>query len=485
MNKKGWMIVLVLVLIAGLGYAGFTLWDGRTARAQESTGETVPVRRGTLVMTVEGTGSLAPRADVELAFLTGGPVAEVLVDEGQTVEAAQPLIRLETNDLESQVAQAKARLASAEAQLAQLLAGPRAEDIAELEANLQAAQSQLSAAAARRDRTLSGPSEAEIADAQAQVASAEADHRNALIAYDSTDKDDEDQKEQARYDLWAAEVALEAARTQLEEVQAGPDGADVRAAQADVAEAEKRCDAAQAQLDLLLAGPTEEQVDNAEAAVKQAQVALAQAELRLERATLTAPTPGTVVALEVGVGEIAGAGQTVAVLNDLSALEVEINVDETDVAQVSVGQEARITLDAFPEAYSKKEAAELSGEVTYVAPQADVQAGVVFFPVTVRLESTPLPVKAGMTADVELIAASQEDALIVPLRAVHSEGERTYVDRLVDGQVEQVDVTLGMMTNTEVEITDGLAEGDVVIVAPSAEPTDGPRMPGFFGGGGN
>jgi multidrug efflux pump subunit AcrA (membrane-fusion protein) len=59
------------------------------------------------------------------------------------------------------------------------------------------------------------------------------------------------------------------------------------------------------------------------------------------------------------------------------------------------------------------------------------------------------------------------------------------VDRLVDGQVEQVDVTLGMMTNTEVEITDGLAEGDVVIVAPSAEPTDGPRMPGFFGGGGN
>jgi HlyD family secretion protein len=90
-----------------------------------------------------------------------------------------------------------------------------------------------------------------------------------------------------------------------------------------------------------------------------------------------------------------------------------------------------------------------------------------------------------MTADVELIAASQEDALIVPLRAVHSEGERAYVERLADGQVEQVDITLGMMTDTEVEITDGLAEGDVVVVVPGAEPDDGPRMPGFFGGGGN
>jgi HlyD family secretion protein len=483
MNKKWWMIVLALGVIVGLGYAGYTTLEGRQVSAQGAMGETATVRRDTLVMTVEGTGRLAPRSDVELAFRTGGLVAEVLVEEGETVEAGQPLVRLETDDLESQVAQARARLRSAEAQLAQLLAGPQAEDIAELEANLQAAQSQLSAAAARRDQVTAGADDTELSDAQAQVASAQADYREALIAYDHTDEDQEDKKEQAHYNLWAAEVALEAAKTQLEEVKAGPDEEDVRAAQAEVAEAVKQRDAAQAQLDLLLAGPTPEQVDSTRAAVEQAQVALAQAERRLEQATLTAPTSATVVALNVSVGESAGAGQTVAVLNDLSALEVEINVDETDVSQVSVDQEARITLDAFPE-----EEGELIGKVASIAPKANVEAGVVFFPVTVRLEPTSLPVKAGMTADVEIAAASREDALIVPLRAVHSEGERTYVKQLVEGQVERVDVTLGMMTDTAVEIVEegeapALAEGDVVVVVPGAEPDDDSPMPSFFGGG--
>ena len=497
MNKKLWKVVLALALIGGLGYAAYGTWSGHQAMAQESDRETASVRRGTLATTVEGTGSLAPRADVDLAFLTGGPVAGVFVEEGEAVEAGRPLLQLETDELESEVAQARARVSSAEAQLAQLLADPLAEDVAELEANLEAAQAQVSAAAARRDRTMAGPSQTEIADAQAQAASAEADHREALIAYDTTDEDDEDAKEQAHYDLWAAEVALEAARTQLGEVQAGPDGEDVRAAQADVTEAVKRRDAAQAQLDLALSGATRERIDNAEAVVDEAQVALDRALLQLERATLSAPCAGTVVALDVNAGEIAGAGQTVIVLHDTSSLEVQINVDETDVAKVSVGQEARVTLDAFPEA-------DLNGEVTYIAPKANVQSGVVFFPVTVRLEprrastgrpaepiqpsSQALPLKTGMTADVEITTASQENTLILPLRAVHSEGGRTYVERIVDDQVEEIDVELGIVGDTEVEVGDAggpssLAEGDLVVVVPGTEQDEELRLPGLFGGG--
>jgi len=143
---------------------------------------------------------------------------------------------------------------------------------------------------------------------------------------------------------------------------------------------------------------------------------------------------------------------------------VEVNLDETDVAQVAIGQETLVSVDAFPDV-------NLAGEVMYIAPVAQIESGVVLYPVTVRLAPADIPVRAGMTGDVEIISAIQEGALIVPLRAVHTEGERSYVDRLVGGQTERVEVTLGMVTETEVEITSGLAEGDVVSVV--AAPTPG------------
>ena len=126
----------------------------------------------------------------------------------------------------------------------------------------------------------------------------------------------------------------------------------------------------------------------------------------------------------------------------------------------------------------------LTGEVTHIAPVATTQSGVVLYPVTIRLAPTDLPVRAGMTADVEIVMVSQENALIVPLRAVHTEGGQSYVNRLADGhQIERVEVELGVMTDTEVEIVGGLAKGDVVIVvaAPQNSATRGSGF-GMFGG---
>ncbi|MCP3962201.1 MAG: HlyD family efflux transporter periplasmic adaptor subunit, partial [bacterium] len=258
------------------------------------------------------------------------------------------------------------------------MAPPLPEEIAAQEANLAASQGQVSAMAANRDQIVAGPSEAEIQAAEVQIATSEMDYRTALRSYDSIDEDDKDKKEQARYDLWAAEVALEAARTQLDVLLAGADAAEVRAAQADVASVAAQRDAAQAQLDLILAGAADEQIQAAEASVVQAQVALDQARLRLAQATLTAPTRGTVTALNVRVGEMANPGQTLLVLSDLAALEVDVNLDETDVVWVSLGQDARVGVDAFP-------GVEMSGEVTYIAPKAESASGVVLYPLTVRL----------------------------------------------------------------------------------------------------
>ncbi len=476
MNKKWWILIGVVLLgLVGIGGWQFAWGQGPSPDAQAAM-DTATVRKDTLAVVVEGSGSLAPQAEVALALLAGGQVAEVLVDEGQVVEAGHPLIRLETDELALQVARSEASLAAAKGQLAQLLAPPLPEEIAAQEANLAASQGQVSAMAANRDQIVAGPSEAEIQAAEVQIATSEMDYRTALRSYDSIDEDDKDKKEQSRYDLWAAEVALEATRTQLDVLLAGADAAEVRAAQADVASVAAQRDAAQAQLDLILAGAADEQIQAAEASVAQAQVVLAQARLQLERATLTAPMGGTVTALNVRVGEMANPGQALLVLSDLAALEVDVNLDETDVAWVSLGQDARVGVDAFP-------GVEMSGEVTYISPKADPASGVVLYPLTVRLVSGESPARAGMTADVEITTASRENALIVPLRAVHVEDGQAYVERLAGGQIERVEVTLGLTTDVEAEITAGLAEGDVVVVVSGAEQDSGEQMmPG--GGGG-
>jgi HlyD family secretion protein len=499
MNKKWWIIGIVVALLVALGVGGWQRISAQETEAGAQVEETAVVQQGTLSATVSGTGSLAPKSQVALAFLVGGRVTGVLVEEGQTVEAGQALVRLETDELALQVARAEAALAAAEGQLAQLLAPPQAQEVVAAEADVEAMLGQVDGAIANLDLVSAAPDSAQIAAAQAEIAAAEMAYRTALHTYDTTDEDDEERKEQAHYDLWAAEVALEAARTRLDDLWAGADAEEVRAALASVSTAEAQRDAAQAQLDLLLAGATEKQIQIAQAAVEQARVGLDQARLALARATLGAPMAGTITSLDVELGERVAPGDPIVVLSDVTGLEVDINLDETDVPAVAVGQTARSTLDAFPDV-------ELPGTVTYVAPVAQNQSGVVLYLVTVRLASdegstgaAADPAKApvadveqasgqrvnlrpGMTAEVEITTNSQEDTLIVPLRAIETEAGRAYVWRLNDGEFERTEVTLGLMTDTEVEVTRGLAEGDVVSVTPG--PT-GKRaqtqLPGLIG----
>jgi HlyD family secretion protein len=499
--KKWWIVAACVALVAVVSFVVFPRLLAQPS-ADEDLAETAIVRQGTLLVTVDATGSLLPFSEAALAFSSSGRVAEVLVEKGETVEAGQALARLETDELELQVAQAEATLAAAEAQLAQLLAPPRPEELAVQEANLRATEAQLSAAAANRDQVVTGADEGQIAAAESQVASAIAQQKTSFDRHEDAmecqtmsagsmlpggailTEDDVIcpnlgvQEEKTRYALAAADAQLASAQAQLDELQAGGDTDHVRAAQANVATALAQRDAAQAQLDLLLAGATEEQIETTQASVDDARVALKQAQLRLEKATLTAPVAGTVTFLEVQPGEIANANQAVIILSDLATLEVEVNLDETDVARVGVGQEAQVDVDAFP-------GVEMMGEVIYVASTARTQSGLVLYPVTVRLTSGDVPVRAGMTADVEITTASQENALIVPLRAVHTEEGRAYVDRRVGEEVEQVEVALGLMTDTEIEIADGLSEGDVVLVVSSTAGGSDDMMPGpvgMFGG---
>ncbi len=215
---------------------------------------------------------------------------------------------------------------------------------------------------------------------------------------------------------------------------------------------------------------------------------------------------GTVTQLNLTVGQIAGAGQTAVTLSDLTTLSVDIGLDESDIAQVSLSQAALVTLDAFDNM-------ELQGTIIAIAPTADVQAGVVLYPVTIALDPSALPVRAGMTADVEIVTSSAEDVVLVPLKAVRSVGGRSFILRKlkagesappaatneVTAQMNAqmttlvtqmttagfvlVPVQLGLVTDTYAEVLSGLEEGDVISIASSAPVSEEPSGPGFMMGG--
>ncbi len=432
------------------------------------------VERGNMLVAVSASGIVEPQARVSLAFEVPGRVAEVSVEVGDRVEAGDVLARLDTRQLALQVQQAQARLASAEAQLAQLLAGPRSEEIAATEANLRAAQAQVSAAAANLDQLEVGASAAQIAAAEADLASAITEQKKAEDMHEMTMKcwtftlpDGEEKKicpalgvpeEQARYSLQAADKALAAARSRLDELLAGANADQVRAAQANVWAAAAQRDAAQAQLDLLLAGATDEQVAIAEAQVAQARAALERAQLSLENSALYAPFDGIVAAVNVKAGEIASAGLPAVLLVDASRFRVTVSVDEMDVRRLTEGQAVRVTLDAFPDAV-------LTGVVERIAPAATIETGVVYYDVVVGLDHTDVPIRADMTANATIVVEELTGVLMIPTWVVRVDQDtgQTYVNRQVREQIERVDVEVGIRHEGVAQVLSGLSEGDVVV----------------------
>ena len=579
-------IIVILAVVIGLGFVGYKAFAGKEASPAAAL-ETVPVERGTIVATVNASGSIAPEAKVTLAFKVPGRVAEVLVKEGDWVEAGEPLARLETADLEVAVAQAKAALATAQASLAQVRAGAREEEIAAAEGAVAAARGGVAAAKATlaqteaRTKLAVAAAEAAVAQAQgtldaakANLASAEAqlakvqagasdedltmaqlnveaarvqlaqlqaypDERTVEIARENWEvaknslwqaqlerdaiqgqpvpgyqkdlakaavavaesstriaelqylqaqegaSDEEIRLAQialsqaqaqlaklespAEEDLAMAQAAVDAARARVQTAQAGKDAAEVSLAQAqaavgEVAIAQAQLEIAegqlaqgQAQLDLLKAGASAEQVAVAEAQVDQARAALKQAELPLGEATIVAPFAGTVAYVGVEVGELTSSTKPAIILVDLSSFHIDVRVDETDIGRISVGQEASITLDAFPDV-------ELKGRVARIDPAGTVIQGIVSYGVTIEIAPTEVGIKPDMTANVDVVIENKEGVLLVPNRAIGRDREGEYVEVLAAGQPQKVYIETGLSNGTSTEVVAGLREGERVII---------------------
>lgn len=243
----------------------------------------------------------------------------------------------------------------------------------------------------------------------------------------------------------------------------------------------------------------EAKVDSAKAAVASAQQNLASAEANLaynqEQAgyrNVTSPINGTVNEVNVKNGDdlsrITGSGsnaQAAIVIGDMSSLEAQVQVNEVDISNVKIGQQATMTFDALPGFTA-------TGKVLTIDSLGTVTQGVVTYNVTIGFDHLDPKIKPGMSVTANIITATQTNVLTVPLGAVKTDSSgQTYVEVLKNGQPEQINVQTGASNNTDIVITSGLNPGDEVVTqtitpgtAATTTTSPGGGGRGGFGGGG-
>lgn len=172
--------------------------------------------------------------------------------------------------------------------------------------------------------------------------------------------------------------------------------------------------------------------------------------------TITAPIDGIVTSVNVSEDDYVRSESTLAKIVNNYEIEFEIEVDELDILELQVGQEAKVTIDAIEETSSIP----LVGTVSEIALEGTTMSSVTTYPVTISLTGND-DIRMGMNCSAEIIVKSAEDVLVVPIEAINTKKNKYYVT-MESGEEREVEI--GIYNEEYIEIVSGLTEGEKVIL---------------------
>ncbi|HEY4719894.1 MAG TPA: efflux RND transporter periplasmic adaptor subunit [Candidatus Methylomirabilis sp.] len=321
-------IGLIALAVAVLAAAAITL-----SLARNSVGEIL-----------EGTGTIEA-TEVRVGTKVLGRIQELLVREGDTVKAGQVIARLEGGEYKAAVERDRASVAKAEAQLAELLAGAR---------------------------------DQEIKEARAAVATAAANLEKARLDWE-------------RYQELFGEGAL----SSLDR--------DAAVNRHQVAQEQHK--AAEERLSLLLAGARPEAIQAARWEVARAKAALGASQVTLDDTVIRAPISGLVLTKAADQGETVLPGASIAVMIDPQDLWIRVYIAESDIGKIRLGQKARIRVDSFPDRSFGGKVIEIASKAEFTPKNVQTKKERVHlvFGVKIALENPEGHLKPGMPADAEIL----------------------------------------------------------------------------------
>jgi len=214
--------------------------------------------------------------------------------------------------------------------------------------------------------------------------------------------------------------------------------------------------------------------------IKQGEASLQSTLDNLSKTVYNSPIDGIITSLRVEEGEVAmigtmnNPGTVLMTIADLSVMEVEVEVDETDVINVKIGQPAEVRIDAFPEQTIKGKVTEIGSSALQKMTASQESKD---FNVVITLEDPPEELKPGLSASGDIITAEKKDALAVPISALvlrekenkdkkekEEQEEGVYVVK--ENRVKFHPVKKGIMGEMMLEILSGLEEGEEIVVGP-------------------
>jgi HlyD family secretion protein len=453
-------IIIIGLLLVILVAAAIPIVNGAAASSHNPPGSATQttilkkaiIDTGDVRVTVSATGSLVPEQQSPISFNQPGRVVEVLVQEGQRVEAGQLLAREEATTQQASLDQAEYALQAAQAALAKLLKPVDARDIQNAEADVKTAEATYSSIANSTSLETIKAYQAQYQQALVAAKDAEAVRIEAGGLYGA----DSPGYQKALAQAGAAQMNAEIARLRLQQAQ---NGHSLLSATANITYF-------QARLAQVQAGPSQIQIDSAQAQLVIAQLQRDQAQHQLDKTRLIAPFAGIVSTVNIKVGEVSSG--PAMVLTDTSHLYADVKVDERNIGKITPGQPVELSLDALPGMV-------LTGTVKRIADLSDSNSAVITYVVRITLDATSAPIRVGMTANATFVVAEARHVTRVPnlyLNVNGSLGRTTVTVANADGTFTEVPVTLGVQGPEYSEIIEGLNEGDTVVLLAGSSAND-------------
>jgi HlyD family secretion protein len=368
---------------------------------------------------LNATGYIVAAHKIQVASKVVGKVKWIGVDKGDRVREGQVLVRLEDDEYQAQLQQARGQVDSLQARLDEALHGSRPEEVAQAAANLEVAK---------------------------------ADLENARVTVERT-----------RKLLHDHVIAAQA----LDDAQARYDGAV------------HKVNALQKTYELVRLGPRKEEIDSLRGQLDQAKGVMAYAQTTVSNTVIRAPVTGTILERAVEKGEFVttgfvgdrGAKGYVVSLADLNDLEVELDISQADFARLHSGQHGVVTTDAFPDR-------KYDGFIKEISPEANRQKATVQIKVKITRPDDYL--RPEMNASVAFLSAEKPESpeagakpvVLIPSAAVRDGA----VFVLLDGKAVRRTVATGAVSGQSVRVERGLIGGEDLIVNPPQGLKDGDKV---------
>lgn len=502
---------MIGIAIFAVGFGGYAVFFRKATEKQDF----VVIKRGDLIQEVSVTGHVRPAEDVDLAFDRSGRVMRIGARVGDRVGAGAILVVLENGDVRAQLAGQEAMLKAELSKLEDLKNGTRAEEIEIQKAKVKSAETLLEDARKnlldkiqdaytktddairnRADQFFTNPRTSNpminfLTDNQTKtdLESRRVALEGMLVSWggESTQLSISDNlldssakavlhlnQVKAFLNLAALTLAKLSPAANLTQTTLDAYRADISTARVNIntalsnlTSADEKLRGADASLviarqELVLqeAGSTVATITTQAARVEELEAGVRQYQANLAKTVITAPIGGLVSKMEVKVGEIVSPNTAVTSVISDSQFEIEAHVPEADIAKIKIGDEARVTLDAYGNDV------QLEAGVVRIDPAETVIDGVSTYKTTLQFSKKDDRIKSGMTANVDIKTAELKNIIAIPQRAITTRDGKKYV-RIIDSHdtIEEREVTTGLRgSDGTVEISSGLSEGVKVLL---------------------